>query len=1354
MINIIYHISDIHINDKLSDDILHSFNLLMVNIKNDKKMGNNCLLVIAGDLFDKAIASPSDASCFNEMIAAIEEAGVETIIIPGNHDFLKRDKDQGDIISSILPKTNRKTKLIKVFNENKIYDYNHYGIEFYVMNPMHDKILELNELKTAPNGQTYLRIAIIHEIVESCYMYESIVDNVKFKLQYLRKFDLVLLGDLHTGKFITDTIAYPGSFVQTSKREPENNHGFIRWDLNKLRKYLEFKKQDQKQNQVPTMDKRMKDKSLIPGEFMEIPLKSAHLTFNLTDAKLNTTYFNGIAKSITVNYSNTEKQVVDEFVKELKNRYNYDKTINRYNLTPTHGMPKSSIITAGVEITEDQLNVETMENQINLMKVIMKEKDFSDEVVEFILDKHLSYRDLLKSKEETARWKLRYLYWDNIMSYGGKNYINFDDCGNIVSITGPNRIGKSAVIDIIYFAIFGKTLRDVKQSELVNNKYKKGRIVCHIEYENELYKIETILQRGVVTKSHTIKKDEKIIPTTEFVKKVFGSKTIFNSIVCKSDLSENFVLAGAKTTKFLCEQLGIDIFDSIISKVKEEDKNTSLRIDFIKKNQKKCVEELQKLIAESLNEIKNLDLEYNEIEKQIKNKEDQNKEIYMKIDKKYVVLDKLSIKELESKIKNLLEKEKISSNTPQPLNKVNPETALEQLKIQNSELKNEIKEIENALSKLPNIPTHLTKQDFELKIPHKAELESKLKLCNEELQTYDKTEYEVKNPKKQTKYDKETLKKLIEKYRDNFVIKYGDQKDSVGKLKNIIEETKKKCKITEPYEIEEVIELEELDENLTTLEEQYTNLKAELNQLNKITNIQQQIEKLEKKKSKNVNSFTFKTSCESCVKNKDHIHSFSKHIDKEIKKLLEIKESQLKLKSTIETIHNEIQNLRTKKEQITQNEYLRIITSRTEQLNKIEKYKKCKADVYCCLINEQSELTKYLEIHNFKQVNETKQELIMKKNNCLDSIASNKYQKNAYKQIINDEKEASSSKIIIETCRYLIEAKKNVMTIEKLKADTKELKIYLDKKKNDIEKYEQDIPIRIEEDKEIQRLDVLRFNLSKYLIILDVKCLRAKILDNFYQKLSYQVNKLIVAVSQNFRVFIKTNPKGGLNISFIDGDSNFILDSKSASSYQRFIIDLFIRISLVNCIEGKYPQFLILDEGFGCMDKENLEAVKELLMDLSRGLTNQIQPPNQNQQTTQQPIKNQLTNKNQKQNEQKINKFIIISHIESVETIATDMINVKKEETSMIKYGNFILPPTCPGIDELNNIDYELLAKLEENTEKTQETSSNGKKNCFSKVDGKFQCLCREGAFASKSAHKTGKRHQSWIAEHSEYTDN
>src|SRR5690606_11886874 len=71
--------------------------------------------------------------------------------------------------------------------------------------------------------------------------------------------------------------------------------------------------------------------------------------------------------------------------------------------------------------------------------------------------------DIVYDKDNICKKiKLCELKFDNIMIYGKNNFINFDNLKKVVGLSGENNIGKSAIIDILLFSVFGECSRGSK----------------------------------------------------------------------------------------------------------------------------------------------------------------------------------------------------------------------------------------------------------------------------------------------------------------------------------------------------------------------------------------------------------------------------------------------------------------------------------------------------------------------------------------------------------------------------------------------------------------------------------------------------------------------------------------------------------------------------------------------------------------------------------------------------------------------------------------------------------------------------------------------------------------------------
>ena len=105
-------------------------------------------------------------------------------------------------------------------------------------------------------------------------------------------------------------------------------------------------------------------------------------------------------------------------------------------------------------------------------------------------------------------WKLKYIEFDNMFSYGKDNRIDFTKLNGVVGVVAPNHSGKSALIDIIAYTIFDVCSRTIRAIEVLNNESKYFEVKLALEVNGADYiihrtgnlKIKTKRATGVVTK--------------------------------------------------------------------------------------------------------------------------------------------------------------------------------------------------------------------------------------------------------------------------------------------------------------------------------------------------------------------------------------------------------------------------------------------------------------------------------------------------------------------------------------------------------------------------------------------------------------------------------------------------------------------------------------------------------------------------------------------------------------------------------------------------------------------------------------------------------------------------------------
>eukprot|EP00466_Bigelowiella_natans_P010492 jgi/Bigna1/86692/estExt_fgenesh1_pg.C_120271 len=89
----------------------------------------------------------------------------------------------------------------------------------------------------------------------------------------------------------------------------------------------------------------------------------------------------------------------------------------------------------------------------------------------------------------STQWRLVSLKFSNMFCYGGGNNIDFEGMQGVVGILGQNHIGKSAVLDVILFALFDRHSRG-DRVEIMNRTAKSAKI------DAEFYRED---RNGVIT---------------------------------------------------------------------------------------------------------------------------------------------------------------------------------------------------------------------------------------------------------------------------------------------------------------------------------------------------------------------------------------------------------------------------------------------------------------------------------------------------------------------------------------------------------------------------------------------------------------------------------------------------------------------------------------------------------------------------------------------------------------------------------------------------------------------------------------------------------------------------------------
>ena len=234
----IYHISDLHIKCIDSTKCKNNFEEIKYAINNMIKYidsPNESLIVIIGDLFHYINKINNDILLFINEIINILTNKCKTIIILGNHDVVPNNENN-DLKILFM-------RFISYINKNVILltSENEYVLDNIIFIPtlFYSQSIKQLQLKT-----TKTLISLFHNEINGCiynYNNQNHISDYYIKKSDFDKFDLVLLGHIHTHQFLQQNMAYSGSLIQTNFGEEINNQGFIKWDIqNKTGKFIKI----------------------------------------------------------------------------------------------------------------------------------------------------------------------------------------------------------------------------------------------------------------------------------------------------------------------------------------------------------------------------------------------------------------------------------------------------------------------------------------------------------------------------------------------------------------------------------------------------------------------------------------------------------------------------------------------------------------------------------------------------------------------------------------------------------------------------------------------------------------------------------------------------------------------------------------------------------------------------------------------------------------------------------------------------------------------------------------------------------------------------------------------------------
>lgn len=212
-----------------------------------------------------------------------------------------------------------------------------------------------------------------------------------------------------------------------------------------------------------------------------------------------------------------------------------------------------------VSFTNDIItNIQEPKFQLKLFKDYLVNNGIQDYDFQMIadIDAEINARIDYDVYEKYRKYNVKWLRWDNFMSYGPDNFIDFTSMKGLVLLNGrpANQSGKTTfAIDLLKFLLFGKTKYDTL-SEIFNKhlpECTEVKVEGCLEIDGEDYVIRrTVTRPALKRRTEKSKSPQKI----EYYKLINGNPEILVDVdnISENKIDEN----GVKTNKVIKEAIG------------------------------------------------------------------------------------------------------------------------------------------------------------------------------------------------------------------------------------------------------------------------------------------------------------------------------------------------------------------------------------------------------------------------------------------------------------------------------------------------------------------------------------------------------------------------------------------------------------------------------------------------------------------------------------------------------------------------------------------------------------------------------------------------------------------------------
>jgi len=470
---------------------------------------------------------------------------IHTYIIVGNHDCYYKNQ--------IHPNT------LELFNK-----YQHITII--------DKPTMLDDILLVPWGQPDVdaqgaKYCMGHFDINGFYMNDSYKCKSGFDRQVFKDFELVLSGHFHTPSS-NHNIRYLGAPYGQTFHDAGGTRGFHVFDDGKI-EFIEY-------TEAP--------------KFVKLYSNNPHAREDIEG--------NIVRIIFTEDYGTTKNQKIVDGVLEFKP---FLYSVNYANVESEEGEADDEIkvLDSKEKIVDQYIDTQTFPTNIkittlkSMFKKLMKEAGQGESKIRSaegtkIECLSIGFQNFLSFGSK----------WQDVNLYNGVNFVTGTDLDKGKS----NGAGKSSFLETIPFALFGKTARDINQTQIPNWKNKKKcLVVFRFKIDNTIYEIKRGLKPNILEiykDGDLIDQDAHKIDYQSMFEEIFGMDVkMFMSLVHSNVNNSGSIMSMKKGDKrvFLERMFGLEIYSTMNKLCNEKLRNLDNREYKIKTDVESMTEKIDSI---------------------------------------------------------------------------------------------------------------------------------------------------------------------------------------------------------------------------------------------------------------------------------------------------------------------------------------------------------------------------------------------------------------------------------------------------------------------------------------------------------------------------------------------------------------------------------------------------------------------------------------------------------------------------------------------------------------------------------------------------------------------------------------